>query len=183
MLPRFNDGEISILVSTIAYALAVVDIFTAISGLELQLDKVKLSLSEEIFRYSRDMNGQLLSLRDEVGILKTSLNNTESRIQQQLASREVSLTWKFFRCQFSAVKCIIRRLRCSPDKALQKLGRAARGGLSMNGEKAIFFWLPESKVVGPRVCDLQSDKAPCKTLDDKEYQLCDPDNQCYWQTL
>ena len=27
----------------------------------------------------------------------------------------------------------------------------------MNGEKAIFFWLPESKVVGPRVYDLQPD--------------------------
>ena len=52
---------------------------------------------------------------------------------------------------------IYQRLRCSPDEALQKLGRAARGGL-MNGEKAIFFWLPESKVVGPRVCDLQPDK-------------------------
>ncbi|KAN0071795.1 hypothetical protein V8E54_010391 [Elaphomyces granulatus] len=96
---------------------------------------------------------------------------------------------------------------CSPDEALQKLGRAARGGL-MNGEKAIFFWLPESKVVGPRVCDLQPDKqlkhrvkrhkfaekkdeegaAPEEwrnnvLADDKEYQLYNPVKQCYWQTL
>jgi superfamily II DNA helicase RecQ len=40
-----------------------------------------------------------------------------------------------------------------PDTILQKLGRAARYGL-LEHEKAVFFWLPEQKVVGLRDCDL-----------------------------
>lgn len=40
-----------------------------------------------------------------------------------------------------------------PDAILQKLGRAARHGL-IEHEKAVFFWLPEKKVVGLRDCDL-----------------------------
>ena len=44
------------------------------------------------------------------------------------------------------VKYVIQWGRCSLEDALQKLGRAARGGLD-DGEHGVFFWLPEQKVI------------------------------------
>jgi helicase-like protein len=53
------------------------------------------------------------------------------------------------------VKYVIVRDKAlpQPDSILQKLGCAAPRGL-LRGEKAVFFWLPEQKVVGLRDCDL-----------------------------
>jgi superfamily II DNA helicase RecQ len=55
----------------------------------------------------------------------------------------------------NAVKYVVVRDKAlpEPDTILQKLGRAARHGL-IGDEKAVFFWLPEQKVVGLRDCDL-----------------------------
>ena len=55
------------------------------------------------------------------------------------------------------VKYVIQKGRCSLEDALQKLGRGNRGGLRA-GEKAVFYWLPEAKVIGPLERDIPIDQ-------------------------
>ena len=52
------------------------------------------------------------------------------------------------------VKFVIQRGRCTPEDAMQKLGRANRSRMVVGG--SVFIWLPESKVRGPRWSDLDA---------------------------
>ena len=45
------------------------------------------------------------------------------------------------------VKFVVQRGRCTPEDAMQKLGRANRSGTLDGG--SVFIWLPEVKVRGP----------------------------------
>ena len=47
------------------------------------------------------------------------------------------------------VKYVTQWGRCSLEDALQKLGRANRGARPNVGDKAVFYWLPDKRVVGP----------------------------------
>ena len=52
------------------------------------------------------------------------------------------------------VKFVIQRGRCTPEDAMQKLGRANRSRIVIGD--SVFTWLPESKVRGPRWGDLDA---------------------------
>ena len=62
------------------------------------------------------------------------------------------------------VKQVVQWGRSSLEETLQKLGRGNRGGLA-DGEQAVFTWLPEARVVGPRASEIPLDQRRNTPLD------------------
>ena len=62
------------------------------------------------------------------------------------------------------VKQVVQWGRSSLEETLQKLGRGNRGGLAV-GEQAVFTWLPEARVVGPRASEVPFEQRRNTALD------------------
>jgi len=112
-----------------------------------------MTLKEDIGRWLRERGYSDRIVKTFHGDLSTE---SKVDIQSSFNKGEVSIlccTIAFANPE--VVKYVVVRDKAlpKPDTILQKLGRAARHGLLEN-EKAVFFWLPEQKVMGLRDCDL-----------------------------